>query len=215
MGIFPWSDPVLATLIALAMHPLGVRVVLAFYEVPERAALVLHHAPDAPPAVDARQPRFLGRGPLGALTEQWLDAVPSSPRRAAAAASMARNPGLYAYWTCLGAAPSLGDVALYLRRGQQQMLVGSPDAQFSMRVRPPAAQLDEIALDYAECRDRHAALGEHDAHKVALVELCRRHGFDLRTVARHRPDIDAIDPRRVWPWPDDDRWVAEELAASA
>ena len=94
------------------------------------------------------------------------------------------------------------------------MLVGSPSASFAMRVRPVQVALDELALDYAECRDQHAAaLGDHDAHKLALVELCKRHRFDLRAIG-HRPDIDGTDPRRVWPWPDEDAWVCEALARS-
>ena len=212
LAVFGCDDAVVATLIALGVQRLGVRVVFGFYEVPERAALVLHHVDAAPRAVDARQPRFIGRALLGALARQWLNASADPAARAVAAALIARNPGLYAYWSTFSEPPSLGDVVLHVRGGQQRMLVWSPTATFSMRVRPLQVAVDELALDYAECRQQHAAaLGERDSHKLALVELCKRHCFDLRTIG-HRPDIDATDPRRVWPWPDEDQWVTEALA---
>ena len=125
LAVFGWDEPVLATLLALAVYRLGVRVVLAFYEVADRAALVLHHASDAPRRPDAPQPRFLGRALLGALAAQWLDRPATGADRAAVAALIARSPGLYAYWSTFNDPPSLGDVVLHVRNGQSRMLVGS------------------------------------------------------------------------------------------
>jgi len=79
---------------------------------------------------------------------------------------------------------------------------------FSMRVRPGQRSADELLVDYALTEQTLGELNPNDRGKAALVDLCRNYGFDLSCVSS-QPDIHARDPRKVWPWPEENRWALD------
>jgi hypothetical protein len=213
-GVFPWASAPLGVVLALATQRSGLRLCLGCFEVPEKAVMVIHYASGVGDGSASQptiaQPRLLSRGLLTACTSLLADAPPTPGRRAVVAAMLARNPGAYAYWSTFDSPPSMGDVVHHLRVGQTRMLVGSPSAQFSMRIRSRADSALDIALSYASSAQEHHHLGPNDQHKVALLHLCKDFDFDLRCVAS-RIDVRAVDPRRVWPWPAEDAWLLKRL----
>lgn len=213
-GVFSWHAASLGALVVLATQPLGVPVALGCYEVPDREAIVVHHVIDAgqqnAALANSPQPRILGRGLLRACAGLVLDKEPTPPQLAAVAGLLARAPGAYYYWSTFGEPPSLGDVILHHSRAQQQMLVVSPTENFKMRVRAGPQTAEDISLAYTLAVQAHQELGATDAHKLALVHVCKEFGYDLRCYS-HRADARGVDPRRAWPWPDEDAWALEEI----
>jgi hypothetical protein len=210
-GVFTWTSAALAALISLIK--LDVPVALGCYEVPDRETIVTHHIGNVD-GVDAsrERPKVLSRGLLRACAQLLLGNEPNDRQSAAVAALLARAPGAYYYWSTFGEPPSLGDVVHHRRQKQSRMLVASPTETFSMYLGQGAAAVDEIALAYALSAKAHDALGPNDASKTALLSVCKEFDFSMRCTSKRR-DAVRVDPRRAWPWPDDDAWAIEAIQA--
>lgn len=210
-GVFPWTSAALAALISLLK--LDVPVALGCYEVPDREAIVTHHI-GAVDGVEAsrERPKPLSRGLLRACAHLLLGREPNDRQAAAVAALLARPPGAYYYWSTFGQPPSLGDVVKCRRQSQSRMLVVSATETFSMYLGQGAASIDEIALAYALSTKVHEALGPNDASKAALLSVCKEFDFSMRCTSKRR-DAVRVDPRRAWPWPDDDAWAIDAIQA--
>ena len=208
-GVFAWTSATLGTLIALPT--LGVLMACGCYEVPSKESMVVHHV-DVPDGSggNLKQPMMLSSGLLSACARLVLEAEPNPRQTAAVAALLARAPGAYYYWSTFNAPPSLGDVVHYRRSRQPRMRVGSHTESFSMYVKPGEESVDSIALSYALALQAHDALGPADAHKVALVTICKEFGFSL-TCYSTRHDAVGVDPRRAWPLPTEYEWAIEAI----
>ena len=210
-GVFSWTSAALAALISLIK--LDVPVALGCYEVPDRKAIVTHHIGNVD-GVDAsrERPKPLSRGLLRACAQLLLGSEPNDRQAAAVAALLARAPGAYYYWSTFGQPPSLGDVIHHRRQKQSRMLVTAATETFSMYLGQGSASVDEIALTYALSAKVHDAVGLNDASKIALLNVCKEFDFSMRVTSR-RLDAMRVDPRRAWPWPDDDAWAIEAIRA--
>jgi hypothetical protein len=90
------------------------------------------------------------------------------------------------------------------------MLVGSATERFSMYVKPGDESVESIALAYAVALQAHDALGPPDAHKVALLSICKEFGFSMTCYSTRHDAVD-VDPRRAWPWPPEYEWAIEAI----
>lgn len=208
-GVFTWDSATLGTLIALPT--LGVLMTCGCYEVPSREAMVVHHL-DLNDGVDdhLERPKMLSSGLLTACARMVLGAEPNLRQATAVAALLARSPGAYYYWSTVNQPPSLGDVIEHRRRRQARMRVIAGSESFSMYVTPGNESIDAIALSYALASQAHDALGPADAHKVALLSLCKEFGFSM-TCYSTRKDAVRVDPRRAWPWAQEDDWAIQAI----
>jgi hypothetical protein len=201
-------------LIVLATRRLCGPLPFAFYEVPDREAIVVHHVPAGGEQgalfAGHHQPRMLGSGMLRACAGLLVGGDPTPAQSAAVAALLAGAPGAYYYWSTFAEPPSLGDLVFYHRNGQRKLLVVGGTEQFNVQVRPGPQTDDDISLAYTLAEQAHRDLGANDARKAALVHVCREFGYELRCYSR-RADARGVDPRRVWPWPDEDVWALDEV----
>ena len=90
------------------------------------------------------------------------------------------------------------------------MRVVTESESFSMYVTPGDESVDAIALSYALALQAHDDLGPADAHKVALLTLCKEFSFSM-TCYSTRQDAVRVDPRRAWPWPLEDDWAIQAI----
>jgi len=171
----------------------------------------MHHIGNVD-GVDAsrERPKPLSRGLLRACARLLLGREPNDRHSAAVAALLARAPGAYYYWSTFGQPPSLGDVIQHRRQKQSRMLVVAATETFSMYLGQGAASVDDIALAYALAAKAHDALGPNDVSKTALLSVCKEFDFSMRCTSTRR-DAVRVDPRRAWPWPDDDAWAIEAI----
>ena len=213
-GVFSWDAATLAALVMLPMQPLRVPFTFGCYEVPEKEAIVVHHILNVgqPNALlpNRHQPRMLNGELLRGCAKLLIAKDPVPAQSAAVAGLLARAPGAYYYWSTFGEPPSLGDVISYHRTGDSQMLVGTPTEEFRVRLRPGPHTDEDISLTYMLALQAHQDITANDASKLALVHVCGECGYDLRCYSR-RADARGVDPRRVWPWPDEDAWALEEI----
>jgi hypothetical protein len=150
----------------------------------------------------------LSSGLLTACARLVLGTEPHPRQAAAVAALLARSPGAYYYWSTFSQPPSLGDVVDHRRRRQARMRVATASESFSLYMMPGDDSIDAIALSYGVALQAHDALGPRDAHKVALLSLCKEFGFSM-TCYSTRKDAARVDPRRAWPWPGQEDWAVQ------
>jgi hypothetical protein len=208
-GVFTWTSAALGALISLSK--LDVPVMFGCYEVPDREAIIVHHVAGIEDSHTWRErPKLLSRGLLRACAQLLLGSEPDERQAAAVAALLARAPGAYYYWSTFGEPPSLGDVVYHRRGGQTRMLVATPTETFSMYMGKGGASVDDIALAYTLSAQAHDLLGPNDACKAALLTICKEFDFSMRCTSTRR-DAMRVDPRRAWPWPEDDAWAIEVI----
>jgi hypothetical protein len=214
-AVFPANSVLFKFLCFLGFQGLG--VTFAYYEVPERQRVVAHYVkahPDKLSEAVPNQARFLTTGISSAYCALLFD-VPLSPERSAGVAALiAKNHGSYYYWSSAGSPPSAGDIAYYLRRGEQRLLVGSGAETFSIRVRKIREgfedALEDVVLEYALAQKQWAQIGDNDASKAALIHVSKTFNFDIRCYS-NRADATERDPRLVYPLPAADDWISSKI----
>lgn len=209
-AVFEWNSAALGVLIALSK--LDVPVIFGCYEVADREAMVVHHVASSEGFPKSERPKLLSRGLLRACTRLLLGFEPNDRQAAGVAALLSRAPGAYYYWSSFGEPPSLGDVVDQRRRGQTRVLVGTPTETFSMYIGKKGASVDDIALAYALAAQAHDGLGSNDLAKASLLTICKEFNFAMRCTSTRR-DAVHVDPRRAWPWPENDAWAIEAIKA--
>jgi hypothetical protein len=210
-AVFPLNSVLFKLLCSLCFQ--GFVLSFAYYEVPERESIVAHYVTpqDASGTQILAQPRFLAKNISQAVGELLFDIQPSFEQSAAIAALLAKNHGVYYYWSSFGTPLSSGDIVYCLRAGTTQTRVGSATETFAMRLRRTREGLEEdVPLEFALACKTWEHLGENDAIKAALVHVSKLFDFDIRCYSS-RIDAKGRDPRLVYPLAKEDDWVAVSI----
>jgi hypothetical protein len=146
-----------------------------------------------------RSPRYLPKGVCRAYGELLGLTCERAEHIAIVGALIAKNPGLFHFWSSVGRVQSANDVLTDLRTG-----ASGPRSVFSanesyitdytdVTVRD---RIEDIPLEYAVTQKRYEHLGYNDAIKAALIRVCQQWHIDLRCNST-RPDTDDPDAEYV------------------
>ena len=177
------------------------------------------------------QPLFLNQNLSKTYAELIFGSSISNKQSAIMAALLAKNRGAYYYWSSFGTVQSSRDIVVYLKSQQKEptsVLSASEDYSISSDS-ASLANIEEIPLEYVTTVKKHQkSIGENDATKAALVQVCKNWNIQLRCVS-WRDDADDEHKKYgseypedmevywenirkmplVYPLPNEDLWISQ------
>ncbi|MCY7275908.1 MAG: hypothetical protein LH702_19760 [Phormidesmis sp. CAN_BIN44] len=109
-------------------------------------------------------------------SEFLFDKASSAKTLALSAVLIAKNRSIYYYFLSQGLVHSSQDILTALKHQMAESRVVSAEEVYSIRRMPYSRieSLDKIPLKYALSSKKHESLGEREAIKFALLEVCKQ-----------------------------------------
>ena len=194
------------------------------------------YIPEYKPEDARRLPKYLNENVSKIFGDFLLDSWDADKYSSIIAALIAKNIGVYYYWSSFGIVQSPQDIAFYLKTNQQtptEVISAKESYMISIHESTKLNDLEKISLEYAITCKKYEYIGENNAikaHSASGVQIMER-----RTkLYSFRNDAEEVDKklgysapnsweeqldryewiknaRRVYPYVNDDLWIIRRI----
>lgn len=177
------------------------------------------------------QPIFIADHISHTYARFFLESSPSYQQASVIAAMIAKNRGAFFYWSSFGMVQSAQDIVSYLKTDQKtatSIISANEVYTTSKQETTKYDGIDKITLEYLITSKKYELLGNNDAIKAALVQVCKKWQIKLSCTS-WREDADESDEDAfrdlseeiegatngsyfVYPLPAEDSWIISTIS---